>query len=183
VLSPPGLPKQRWPLVAVKATVDCAYERIYLALFIGSAGVLLYAIWTFPYLLLRYPPSLKPKISLPFMFVPFMSVPRSLQHTLAGHTGPVNVAIYSAGAAKYCLSGGQDRTVRLWNPGTGLEIKRYQAHGYEVLSLSWYVSATDCSTKILSKYSALRIMRNLFLREETRPCSTGTCQRGRRCAA
>jgi len=43
--------------------------------------------------------------------------------------------IYSAGA-KYCLSGGQDRTVRLWNPSTGLEIKRYQAHGYEVLSLS-----------------------------------------------
>ena len=73
---------------------------------------------------------------------PFMSVPRSLQHTLAGHNGPVNVVIYSAGAAKYCLSGGQDRTVRLWNPSTGLEIKRYQAHGYEVLSLSWYVSAT-----------------------------------------
>jgi len=44
--------------------------------------------------------------------------------------------IYSAGAAKYCLSGGQDRTVRLWSPNTGLEIKRYQAHGYEVLSLS-----------------------------------------------
>ena len=78
---------------------------------------------------------------------PLMSVPRSLQHTLAGHNGPVNVVTYSAGAAKYCLSGGQDRTVRLWNPGTGLEIKRYQAHGYEVLSLSWYVSTTHCSTK------------------------------------
>ena len=79
--------------------------------------------------------------------LPFMSVPRSLQHTLAGHTGPVNVVIYSAGAAKYCLSGGQDRTVRLWNPSTGLEIKRYQVHGYEVLSLSWYVAATHCSTR------------------------------------
>ena len=34
------------------------------------------------------------------------------------------------------LTGGQDRTVRLWNPSLGTEIKVYSAHGYEVLSLS-----------------------------------------------
>jgi WD40 repeat protein len=38
--------------------------------------------------------------------------------------------------AKYCLSGGQDRTIRLWNPATGNEIKAYKGHGYEVLSIA-----------------------------------------------
>lgn len=34
------------------------------------------------------------------------------------------------------MSGGQDRTVRLWNPATGAEIKVFKAHGYEVLSIT-----------------------------------------------
>jgi WD40 repeat protein len=104
----------------------------------------------------------------------FMSVPRSLQHTLSGHTGPVNVAVYSAGAAKYCLTGGQDRTVRLWNPSTGLDFKCYKAHGYEVLSLSWYISAIYYSIRGHSSILALKIMRDSCLQEGTRPCSTGT---------
>jgi len=64
------------------------------------------------------------------------SLPRNLHATLENHKGPVHVARYAKGSAKYVLTGGQDRTVRLWNPSLGTEIKVYAAHGYEVLSLS-----------------------------------------------
>ena len=61
---------------------------------------------------------------------------RTLHTTLENHKGPVNVARYAKGTAKYVLSGGQDRVVRLWNPSLGTMIKAYSAHGYEVLSIS-----------------------------------------------
>ncbi|KZT58289.1 WD40 repeat-like protein [Calocera cornea HHB12733] len=62
--------------------------------------------------------------------------PRYLHLTLDSHTGPVHVVRYAKGAAKYILSGGQDRTVRLFNPDLGTEIKTYKGHGYEVLSIT-----------------------------------------------
>ena len=65
---------------------------------------------------------------------------RSLHTTLGNHKGPVHVARYAKGTSKYVLTGGQDRTVRLWNPTSGAEIKTYSAHGYEVLSISVCVS-------------------------------------------
>ncbi|KAH9917886.1 nuclear mRNA splicing protein [Epithele typhae] len=64
------------------------------------------------------------------------TTPRILHKTLSSHKGPVNVARYAKGSAKYVLSGGQDRTVRLWNPDAGTEIKSYSAHGYEILSIT-----------------------------------------------
>ena len=63
-------------------------------------------------------------------------VPRALHVALENHKGPVHVARYAKGSAKYVLTGGQDRVVRLWNPQLGTEIKAYSAHGYEVLSIS-----------------------------------------------
>ncbi|EMD32095.1 hypothetical protein CERSUDRAFT_109006 [Gelatoporia subvermispora B] len=63
-------------------------------------------------------------------------LPRTLHQTLSNHKGAVHVARYAKGTAKYILSGGQDRTVRLWNPDIGTEIKKYAAHGYEVLAIS-----------------------------------------------
>ncbi|KAG6848789.1 hypothetical protein H0H93_013980 [Arthromyces matolae] len=63
-------------------------------------------------------------------------LPRSVHVTLNGHKGPINVARYAKGSAKYILTGGQDRTVRLWSAGHGAEIKTFAAHGYEVLSIS-----------------------------------------------
>ncbi|KIY50129.1 nuclear mRNA splicing protein [Fistulina hepatica ATCC 64428] len=63
-------------------------------------------------------------------------VPRIVHRTLNNHRGSVNVARYAKGTAKYILTGGQDRTVRLWNADLGTEIKVYSAHGYEVLSIS-----------------------------------------------
>ncbi|EJT98009.1 nuclear mRNA splicing protein [Dacryopinax primogenitus] len=62
--------------------------------------------------------------------------PRYLHHTFDAHSGPVHVVRYAKGAAKYILSGGQDRTIRLFNPEQGTEIKTYKGHGYEVLSLT-----------------------------------------------
>jgi len=64
---------------------------------------------------------------------------RTLHVTLNNHKGPVNVARYSKGTAKYILTGGQDRTVKLWNANLGTEIKTFAAHGYEVLSVAMYV--------------------------------------------
>ena len=69
---------------------------------------------------------------------------RTLHTTLGNHKGPVHVARYAKGTAKYVLSGGQDRSVRLWNPDIGTEIKSYIAHGYEVLALSVYVASAWC---------------------------------------
>ncbi|KAF8521279.1 WD40-repeat-containing domain protein [Hysterangium stoloniferum] len=64
------------------------------------------------------------------------ALPRTLHTTLENHTGAVHVARYAKGAAKYILTGGQDRTIRLWNPNLGTEIKAYKGHGYEVLSIT-----------------------------------------------
>jgi len=61
---------------------------------------------------------------------------RTLHQTLKAHKGTVNVATYAKGTAKYLLSGGQDRVIRLWNPSVGTEIKAYSGHGYEVLSIA-----------------------------------------------
>jgi mitogen-activated protein kinase organizer 1 len=61
-------------------------------------------------------------------------IPTKLAHTLAGHKGPVNVARYNKGA-RYILTGGQDRQIKLWNAQTGKEIKTYAGHGYEVLGV------------------------------------------------
>jgi mitogen-activated protein kinase organizer 1 len=62
-------------------------------------------------------------------------IARTLHATLEGHKGPVNVARYSKKQASYVLTGGQDRSVRLWNAATGAQIKAYTSHGYEVLCL------------------------------------------------
>ena len=72
------------------------------------------------------------------------ALPRVLHQTLQNHKGPVHVARYAKGAAKYVLTGGQDRSVRLWNPALGTEIKAYSAHGYEVLSISVCVFPDSC---------------------------------------
>lgn len=64
---------------------------------------------------------------------------RNIHAVLDNHKGSVNVARYSKGTASYVLTGGQDRTIRLWNANSGAEIKAFVAHGYEVLSITVYV--------------------------------------------
>jgi mitogen-activated protein kinase organizer 1 len=48
--------------------------------------------------------------------------------TLSSHEGAVHVVRYNA-SGQYCLSGGQDKEVHLFNPTTGNKIKAYLAHG------------------------------------------------------
>jgi mitogen-activated protein kinase organizer 1 len=50
------------------------------------------------------------------------------------HQGAVNVVTYNHGG-KYLLSGSSDRTIRLWNPTLGKEIKSYKGHAHEILAL------------------------------------------------
>ena len=61
----------------------------------------------------------------------------TLTTSLGAHTGPVNVVRYNHGA-KYCLTGSSDRSIRLWNPSLGKEIKAYSGHAQEVLCLDMY---------------------------------------------
>ncbi|KAA1085273.1 hypothetical protein PGT21_001472 [Puccinia graminis f. sp. tritici] len=51
------------------------------------------------------------------------------------HKGIVHVATFNHGA-QYVLTGGQDRTIRLWNAKTGNFIKDYSGHGYEILGIA-----------------------------------------------
>jgi mitogen-activated protein kinase organizer 1 len=50
--------------------------------------------------------------------------------TLKGHQGAVHVVKYNSNG-QYCLSGGQDRIITLWNPNSGGKIKTYEAHGMD----------------------------------------------------
>lgn len=54
---------------------------------------------------------------------------------MSGHVGPVFVVRFNR-EGDYCLSGGKDRSVCLWNPKTGKRIKEYKGeHAYEVLDI------------------------------------------------
>jgi WD40 repeat protein len=46
------------------------------------------------------------------------------------------------GNGNYCLSCGQDKSIKLWNPHKGVLIKTYTGHGYEVLDVAVYVVLT-----------------------------------------
>ncbi|KAJ1563739.1 hypothetical protein HK405_000945, partial [Cladochytrium tenue] len=65
------------------------------------------------------------------------SLPSSEVRMLRGHDGRVNIARFSpAATAVYVATAGADRTIRLWNPLSGLCVKTYTGgHGYEVLDL------------------------------------------------
>ena len=44
-----------------------------------------------------------------------------------------SVIYFTTGDGNYCLTCGSDKTVKLWNPHTGLLLKTYVGHGQEVL--------------------------------------------------
>jgi len=63
-----------------------------------------------------------------------------------GHAGAALVVRFNSDGG-YCLSGGKDRAIVLWNPHKGLKIKTYKgAHGYEVLD----IRVTKDSTRFAS---------------------------------
>ena len=76
------------------------------------------------------------------MSKPQLTTPRTLHQSLKGHIGPVHIVRYAKGSSKYVLTGGQDRTIRLYNPDTANQIQIFNAHGYEVLGITVYFFLT-----------------------------------------
>ena len=58
-------------------------------------------------------------------------LPKNEAQVLKGHEGAVLTARFNKDG-NYCLTGGKDRTIRLWNPHRGIHIKTYKSHGREV---------------------------------------------------
>ncbi|KAL7748056.1 WD repeat-containing protein 83 [Sorochytrium milnesiophthora] len=58
--------------------------------------------------------------------------PRTCNTTIRAHTG--NIACLRVDATgEYLMSGGADKTIRLWNTGSSAMVKAYAGHGWEVL--------------------------------------------------
>ncbi|XP_065179715.1 WD repeat domain-containing protein 83-like isoform X4 [Sycon ciliatum] len=61
-----------------------------------------------------------------------LDLPCHLACQLEGHQGAIRSVRFNV-SGEYCLSGGSDKSLRLWNPHTGFPIKSYIGHGQEVL--------------------------------------------------
>ncbi|KAM8793901.1 WDR83 protein, partial [Eudromia elegans] len=59
-------------------------------------------------------------------------LPRRLVRSIECGQGAVRAARFNADG-NYCVTGGSDKTLRLWNPRTGSLLRSYLGHGYEVL--------------------------------------------------
>ena len=64
-----------------------------------------------------------------------LDLPAGDTATLRGHTGPV-LAVRFNSDGNYCLTCGQDRIIKLWNPAKGLCVKTYVGHGHEVFDVA-----------------------------------------------
>ena len=64
-----------------------------------------------------------------------LDLPASQASTFKGHTGPI-LAVRFNSDGNYCLTAGQDRIVKLWNPVKGLCVKSYIGHGHEVFDVA-----------------------------------------------
>jgi mitogen-activated protein kinase organizer 1 len=62
--------------------------------------------------------------------------------------GPIHALIYSRDG-QYVLSASADRSIKLWNPSTGLCIKTYNGHGKDVMGIALPLSAAD-NTRFVS---------------------------------
>ena len=73
------------------------------------------------------------------------SLPTVFIRQLDGHQGAVRSVRFNVNG-NYCITCGSDKLLKLWNPYTGIELKTYSGHGYEVLD----ASASDDSARIAS---------------------------------
>ncbi|KAJ1984399.1 WD repeat-containing protein 83 [Dimargaris verticillata] len=68
------------------------------------------------------------------------SLPQRPQHTLTAHRGAVNACTFTT-TGSYLLTGGQDRTIQLWNIATGDNVSVFHGHGWAVHDIA--VAPTD----------------------------------------
>lgn len=107
-------------------------------------------------------------------------LPSVLFQTLKGHNAPLQVAKFNVDG-RYCLTGGQDRLITLWNPyrsapeddGTGgLRLQTFRGHGWEVLDMaivkdsSRFASVGGDKCAILWDVASGRVIRKLFGHEQ-----------------
>lgn len=64
-----------------------------------------------------------------------LDLPASQARTFKGHVGAVLAVRYNSDG-NYCLTCGQDRIIKLWNPVKGLCIKSYIGHGHDVFDVA-----------------------------------------------
>eukprot|EP00919_Chromeraceae_sp_WS-2016_P044127 GHVR01105165.1.p1 GENE.GHVR01105165.1~~GHVR01105165.1.p1 ORF type:complete len:310 (+),score=69.93 GHVR01105165.1:22-951(+) len=92
----------------------------------------------------------------------------NLLQRLEGHTGVVtNVKFNSNGT--YCMSCSNDKTIRLWNPSRGIQIKEYSGpHNYEIFDVcisqdnSKFVSVGADKAAFLWDVSTAQVIRKFF---------------------
>ena len=65
-----------------------------------------------------------------------------IANQLKGHEGSVRSVRFNQDG-NYCMTCGTDKTMKLWNPYSGVLLKSYLGHGYEVLDA---VASQDNST-------------------------------------
>lgn len=66
-------------------------------------------------------------------------------HELQGHSGWVNMAIFSPDGRRV-LTAGKDQTARLWDAATGAEVRRFTDHDKDVLSVTFSPDAATLAT-------------------------------------
>ena len=54
---------------------------------------------------------------------------------LKGHTQSVNVVKYDC-SGDYCISGGADKLVNIWNMNSKIKIKSLEGHGWEIYDIA-----------------------------------------------
>eukprot|EP00290_Baffinella_frigidus_P050316 CAMPEP_0180387356 /NCGR_PEP_ID=MMETSP0989-20121125/30186_1 /TAXON_ID=697907 /ORGANISM="non described non described, Strain CCMP2293" /LENGTH=290 /DNA_ID=CAMNT_0022388195 /DNA_START=211 /DNA_END=1081 /DNA_ORIENTATION=+ len=73
------------------------------------------------------------------------ALPTEKVSELKAHVGPV-LAVRFNRDGNYCLTCGQDRLIKLWNPTKGLVVKTYVGHGHEVFD----VATADDNSRLAS---------------------------------
>jgi WD40 repeat protein/serine/threonine protein kinase len=76
------------------------------------------------------------------------SLTRHATLTLHGHVGPVNAVAYTRDG-KRLATGGNDKTVRIWDAATGREIARIRGHTNSVLGVAWSPDGARLATASL----------------------------------
>jgi len=103
------------------------------------------------------------------------ALPTRADKLLKGHSGTVLTVKFNV-EGNYCLSGGQDKIIRLWNPHKAICIKTYPGHGYEVTDIavsmdnSRFASCGGDRSPFLWDVSTGRVIRKFRGHESTVNC-------------